>query len=117
MAKKKIVQPEMVSLEDFLKDPKLVTKLENKIYAYQHRTIPEEALKFGAKFKRTPEDSIIEANNFNANWFIEEFTRITNKASTQPRAIRACVETYVVTCMQEIYYENLHKKTKEENGK
>ena len=96
----------MVDINVFLKDPELVKKINKKINIYNHRPAPSK----GTRYKRTPEDNIIEAGNFNAMWFIDEFLKTTSKTSTLPKAIRTCVEVYVVTSMQELYYENLKKK-------
>ena len=115
-------QSEMVDINVFLKDPALVEKINNRINAYNRRVLPKEvADKFPqARFRRTPENSIIEAGNFNAMWFIDEFLRIISKTSSQPKSIRICVEFYVVTSMRELYYENLKKQkengNKEESG-
>lgn len=108
MAEEKVNTQEngMVDINVFLKDPELVKKINKRINRYNHRPYPEP----GRRYKRTPEDSIIEAGNFNAMWFIDEFLKTTSKTSTLPRAIRTCVEVYVVTSMQELYYENLKKK-------
>ena len=99
----------MVDINVFLKDPALVKKLNNKINAYNLRPHPKE----GLRYRRTPEDNIISAGNFNAMWFIDEFLKITSKTSTLPRSIRTCVEVYVVTSMQELYYEDMKKQAKE----
>ena len=102
----------MVDINVFLKDPALVKKINDRINRYNKRSIPKEVLDKipNLRFKRNPEDNIIEAGNFNAMWFIDEFLKTTSKTSTLPRAIRTCVEVYVVTSMQELYYENLKKK-------
>ena len=105
-------QEGMVDINVFLKDPALVKKINDRINRYNKRSIPKEVLDKipNLRFKRNPEDNIIEAGNFNAMWFIDEFLKTTSKTSTLPRAIRTCVEVYVVTSMQELYYENLKKK-------
>lgn len=95
----------MVDINVFLKDPGLVNKINSKINKYNFRPAPDK----GLRYKRTPEDSIIEAGNFKAMWFIDEFLHIMAKDSKLPRSIRSCVELYVVTSMQELYYENLKK--------
>lgn len=102
-------QEELVDINVFLKDPALVNKINNRINRYNLRPAPEK----GLRYKRTPEDAIKEAGNFNAMWFIDEFLKTTSKTSTLPKAIRTCVEVYVVTSMQELYYENLKKKAEE----
>ena len=100
----------MVDINTFLKDPGLVHKLNHRINKYNNRPNPEA----DSRYKRNPEDRIKEGGNFNAMWFIDEFIKTLSKTSTLPRAVRNCVEVYVVTSMQELYYENL-KKAKE-NG-
>lgn len=115
-------QSELVDINVFLKDPALVEKINNRINAYNRRVLPKDVTnKFPqTRFRRTPEDNIIDAGNFNAMWFIDEFLRITSKTSSQSKSIRTCVELYVVTSMQELYYENLKKQkengNKEESG-
>lgn len=113
MEKNKEVKLEegMVDINTFLKDPALVNKLNIRINKYNSRPSPKGDL----RYKRNPEDRIKEAGNFNALWFIDEFLKTLSKTSTLPTAIRKCVEVYVVTSMQELYYENLIKKAKE-NG-
>lgn len=111
----------MVDINVFLKDPALVEKLNKRINIYNSRTIPKAiTIEFPlTRFKRTPEDNIIDAGNFNAMWFIDEFIKIISKTSNSSASIRKCVESYVVTSMQELYYENLKKNkdgNKEESG-
>lgn len=107
-------QEEMVDIDVFLKDPALVEIINDSIIAYNSRP---SVLEKGLRYKRTPEDSFMEANNFNAMWLIDEFLKITAKKSTLSAAQRKCVNIYVVGAMQELYYLNLKKKTEEaKNG-
>lgn len=99
-----------VDINTFLKDPVLVEKINNRINAYNSRNLPKKLRDKGLRFKRRPEDNIRDAGNFNAMWFIDEFIKITSRTSNSPRSIRDCVEAYVVTSMQELYYENLKKQ-------
>lgn len=113
MAKENTQQGEMVDIDVFLKDPALVEIINGSISAYNLRPVPKNNL----RYKRTPEDSFIEANNFNAMWLIDEFLKITAKKSTLSAAQRECVNRYVVGAMQELYYRNLKKKAEEaKNG-
>ena len=106
-------QEEMVDIGVFLKDPALVEILNGSITAYNSRPSLEKNL----RYNRTPEDSFIEANNFNAMWLIDEFLKITTKKSTLSAAQRECVNRYVVGAMQKLYDRNLKKKTEEaKNG-
>lgn len=106
-------QEEMVDIGVFLKDPALVEILNGSITAYNSRPYLEKNL----RYNRTPEDSFIEANNFNAMWLIDEFLKITTKKSTLSAAQRECVNRYVVGAMQKLYDRNLKKKTEEaKNG-
>ena len=106
-------QEEMVDIGVFLKDPALVEILNSSITAYKSRPYLEKNL----RYNRTPEDSFIEANNFNAMWLIDEFLKITTKNSTLSAAQRECVNRYVVGAMQKLYDRNLKKKTAEaKNG-
>lgn len=115
-------QEGMVDINVFLKDPALVEKINDRINRYNKRSIPKEVLDKipNPRFKRGPEDNIKDAGNFNAMWFIDEFLRIMSKTSSSPKSIRTCVESYVVTSMQELYYQNLKKQkengNKEESG-
>lgn len=113
MAKENTQQGEMVDIDVFLKDPALVEIINGSITAYNLRSVPKNNL----RYRRTPEDSFIEANNFNAMWLIDEFLKITAKKSTLSAAQRECVNRYVVGAMQKLYYQNLKKKTEEaKNG-
>lgn len=113
MAKENTQQGEMVDIDAFLKDPALVGIINGSIIAYNLRPVPKNNL----RYRRTPEDSFIEANNFNAMWLIDEFLKITTKKSTLSAAQRECVNRYVVGAMQKLYYQNLKKKTEEaKNG-
>lgn len=113
MAKENTQQGEMVDIDAFLKDPALVEIINGSITAYNLRPVPKNNL----RYRRTPEDSFIEANNFNAMWLIDEFLKITTKKSTLSAAQRECVNRYVVGAMQKLYYQNLKKKTEEaKNG-
>lgn len=113
MAKENTQQGEMVDIDVFLKDPALVEIINGSITAYNSRPVPKNNL----RYRRTPEDSFIEANNFNAMWLIDEFLKITAKKSTLSAAQRECVNRYVVGAMQKLYYQNLKKKTEEaKNG-
>lgn len=113
MAKENTQQGEMVDIDVFLKDPALVEIINGSITAYNLRPVPKNNL----RYRRTPEDSFIEANNFNAMWLIDEFLKITAKKSTLSAAQRECVNRYVVGAMQKLYYQNLKKKTEEaKNG-
>lgn len=113
MAKENTQQWEMVDIDVFLKDPALVKIINGSIIAYNLRPVPKNNL----RYRRTPEDSFIEANNFNAMWLIDEFLKITTKKSTLSAAQRECVNRYVVGAMQKLYYQNLKKKTEEaKNG-
>ena len=113
MAKENTQQGEMVDIDVFLKDPALVEIINGSITAYNLRPTPKNNL----RYKRTPEDSFIEANNFNAMWLIDEFLKITAKKSTLSTAQRECVNRYVVGAMQKLYYQNLKKKAEEaKNG-
>lgn len=113
MAKENTQQGEMVDIDVFLKDPALVEIINGSITAYNLRPVPKNNL----RYRRTPEDSFIEANNFNAMWLIDEFLKITAKKSTLSAAQRECVNSYVVGAMQKLYYQNLKKKTEEaKNG-
>ena len=109
MAKENTQQGEMVDIDVFLKDPALVEIINGSISTYNLRPVPKNNL----RYKRTPEDSFIEANNFNAMWLIDEFLKITAKKSTLSAAQRECVNRYVVGAMQELYYRNLKKKAEE----
>ena len=108
----KVNEEGLVDINVFLKDPALVQKLNNKINRYNNRPRPSK----GNRYKRNPEDIIKESGNFNAMWFIDEFLKTTAKTSTMPRSIRTCVEVYVVTSMQELYYENLKRKQEEQKN-
>ena len=113
MAKENTQQGEMVDIDVFLKDPALVEILNGSITAYNSRP---SVLEKNLRYKRTPEDSFIEANNFNAMWLIDEFLKIIAKKSTLSAAQRECVNRYVVGAMQKLY-RNLKKKTEEaKNG-
>lgn len=113
MAKENTQQGEMVDIDVFLKDPALVEIINGSITAYNLRPVPKNNL----RYKRNPEDSFIEANNFNAMWLIDEFLKITAKKSTLSAVQRECVNRYVVGAMQKLYYQNLKKKTEEaKNG-
>lgn len=113
MAKENTQQGEMVDIDVFLKDPALVEIINGSITAYNLRPVPKNNL----RYRRTPEDSFIEANNFNAMWLIDEFLKITAKKSTLSAVQRECVNRYVVGAMQKLYYQNLKKKTEEaKNG-
>ena len=113
-AKQPKQQEEMVDINVFLKDPALVEKINNRIGIYNRRPAPHKDM----RWKRTPEDSFIEAGNFNAMWLIDEFLRITAKNSSLSKSQRDCVNRYVVGAMQELYFENLKKKAEEaKNGK
>lgn len=113
MAKENTQQGEMVDIGVFLKDPALVEILNGSITAYNSRPVPKKNL----RYRRTPEYSFIETNNFNAMWLIDEFLKITTKKSTLSAAQRECVNRYVVGAMQKLYYQNLKKKTEEaKNG-
>lgn len=113
MAKENTQQEEMVDIGVFLKDPALVEILNGSITAYNSRP---SVLEKGLRYKKTPEDSFIKANNFNAMWLIDEFLKITTKKSTLSAAQRECVNRYVVGAMQKLY-RNLKKKTEEaKNG-
>lgn len=112
MAKENTQQGEMVDINVFLKDPALVEIINGSITAYNLRPAPKKNF----RYKRTPEDSFIEANNFNAMWLIDEFLKITAKKSTLSAAQRECVNRYVVGAMQKLY-QNLKKKAEEaKNG-
>lgn len=114
MAKENTQHGEMVDIGVFLKDPALVEILNGSITAYNSRP---SVLEKNLRYKRTPEDSFIEANNFNAMWLIDEFLKITAKKSTLSAAQRECVNRYVVGAMQKLYDRNLKKKTEEaKNG-
>ena len=112
MAKENTQQGEMVDINVFLKDPALVEIINGSITAYNLRSTPKNNL----RYKRTPEDSFIEANNFNAMWLIDEFLKITAKKSTLSAAQRECVNRYVVGAMQKLYYRNLKKKAEEDKN-
>lgn len=114
MAKENTQQGEMVDIGVFLKDPALVEILNGSITAYNSRP---SVLEKGLRYKKTPEDSFIKANNFNAMWLIDEFLKIITKKSTLSAAQRECVNRYVVGAMQKLYGRNLKKKTEEaKNG-
>lgn len=113
----------MVDIQTFLNDPNLVKKINGKINAYNLR--PGPSLPKGSKYngtlryRRTPEDELIKQGNFNALFMIDEFIKTLSKTSKLSRSLRTCVEVYVVSAMQELYYESLKAKengSKEESG-
>lgn len=107
------VENQQIDISILIKDPRLVDKISAKINKYNFRP----ALGNGRRYKRTPEDHIIEAGNFNAMWFIDEFLKTISKTSTLSKAIRDCVGVYVVTSMQELYFDIVKESKKAEETK
>lgn len=107
---------EMVDIQVFLKDPALVTEINRMINHYHttHQLDPEPRFARKYRWKRTPEDSFIENFNFNAMYMIDQFLRITSKTSNLPKSQRDCINYYVVSAMQQLYWKNKQKELKED---
>lgn len=107
------IENESVDLQSFLQDPKLVTKVNNNINAYNLRPAPPK----GMRYRHSPEDELIAQDNFNAMYMIDEFVRIVAKQSSLSKRLRDCISAYVVNAIQKLYKERLEEKKKEaENG-
>lgn len=97
----------VIDIASIVNDPKLTEVLTNKIEGYRKT-------RSGGRYKRTPLDDIDSNGNFNANYLIDEFLKVTVKKSQLPRAQRDAIVAFVGEAMHVVWLSN--KRKENENG-
>lgn len=94
------MEPEQISLDEILKDPTLTGTISEELDRYKIRFYNP------GNYKRTPLYSLVESNNYNANYFLDEFLKITSKQCKLPRGQRNIIVEIVGESMHRVWLRN-----------
>lgn len=104
------MENEQIDILNIIKDPQLKKAVEDKM-----RSIKVVYYNPGI-YKRTPLYNLVESNNYNANFFIDEFLKITTKECKLPKGQRDIIVSVVGEAMHYVWLKNKRNGNKEKGG-
>ena len=104
------MEQEQINLEEIIKDPTLMNTLSDKLT--QYKTLYYSP----GEYKRTPLYNLIESQNYNANYFLDEFLKITAKQCKLPKGQRDIIVAIVGDAMHYVWLRNKRNGNKKESG-
>lgn len=103
------MEQEQINLEEIIKDPTLIATIQEELGRYKVKY-------YNLTHKRTPLYALVESNNYNANYFLDEFLKITSKQCNLPKGQRDTIVEIVGESMHRVWLRNKRNGNKKESG-